>query len=56
MVLVLKNKSGKSLRKELDELLRKKVTKKTKRSWSSFFGKIKSTENPVEYQRRLRDE
>ena len=56
MVLVLKKRNPLTPRHQLDELLKKKAQQKSKHSWSKFFGKVQWQQNPVSYQRSLRDE
>jgi hypothetical protein len=56
MVKKLNKNIEKSLRQQLNELIEKdKVTGK-KLDWDKFFGKVKFPEDPVQYQRKLRDE
>jgi hypothetical protein len=55
MVLVLTKKRDKTLKQQLDELLSKPRVSKP-RQWNDFFGKVKVDEDPVAYQRSLRDE
>jgi hypothetical protein len=55
MVLVVKNIEEGSLHKQLEKLLKDRNSRKKKRSWNKFFGKVKSIKNPVDYQRNLRD-
>ena len=40
----------------MDELLEQKRELPKKRMWNKFFGKVKFSDSPVQYQRNLRDE
>jgi hypothetical protein len=56
MVLLLKRKSSKALKKEVDDLIKRKSSSLKKHSWNKFFGKVSLYKDPVSYQRSLRDE
>lgn len=54
MVLILKKRTAKTPKQQVDELLRLKKATKPKHAWNKFFGKIKWSADPVDYQRELR--
>ncbi len=56
MVLVLKKKSSKTLREQVDEVLLASKSGKNKHAWNKFFGKVEWNVDPVNFQRSLRDE
>ncbi len=56
MVLILKKRSSKSLRQQVDELLEQNKGGKKKHAWNKFFGKVQWTGDAVAFQRNLRDE
>ena len=56
MVEKLKTNSKKTLREQFKELTAKGNPKRKKLHWEDFFGKVKFEENPVEYQRKRRNE
>ena len=56
MVKYLDRKAVRDLGKQLHEILRQKENCGKKLQWDRFFGKVKFEEDPVNYQRRLRDE
>ncbi len=53
MIIVIDHKSKKA---EIDKLLKKATDKKRIGDKKRFFGKIKWDEDPLAYQKRLRDE
>jgi hypothetical protein len=55
MAVVITNDSDRTLRQQLDALLAKRSKPKS-RDWKAFFGKVKLTDDPVAFQRELRDE
>lgn len=56
MIEYLDKKARKKLSQQLREILQKKRLRGKKLDWKRFFGKVKFEEDPVSYQRRLRDE
>lgn len=55
MALVITTQKDKGLRQQMQEFLKSKAKGRKKR-WDLFFGKVKFGEDPVDYQRNLRDE
>ena len=56
MVQVIRKNKSKTLRQQLSETLNKVPAALPKRKWSSFFGKVHFGNDPVAYQRKLRNE
>ena len=56
MALIMKKKSSKSLRQQVDEVLHLRKPRKSKHAWNKFFGKVEWSVDPVSFQRGLRDE
>jgi hypothetical protein len=55
MALVITAQKDKGLRQQMQDFLKGKAKGRKKR-WNLFFGKVKFGEDPVAYQRNLRDE
>ncbi len=56
MVRELKKNTGKSLRQQLNEFIQNESPKGKKLNWEKFFGKVNFNMDPIDYQRKLRDE
>jgi hypothetical protein len=56
MVLIIKKNDTKTLKQQMNEALLQNKHVSVKHSWKKFFGKLKFHDNPVAYQRKLRDE
>ena len=55
MTLVITTQKDKGFRQQMQEFLNTKAKARKKR-WDLFFGKVKFSNDPVVYQRNLRDE
>jgi len=56
MVQVIRKNKSKTLLQQLTESLNKTPATLPKRKWNSFFGKVQFGNDPVAYQRKLRNE
>jgi hypothetical protein len=56
MVQVIRKNKAKTLQQQLTEVLNNPPSIAPKRKWNSFFGKVHFGNDPVAYQRKLRNE
>lgn len=56
MIEYLKKGKDSSRLEQLKKILQKRSKKAKKMKWDQFFGKVKFDEDPIKYQRKMRDE